>query len=147
MTTVKACLSQKPSRLIGVTPTDPVQRALELMKENRVRSVLVFEGDQLAGIITQGDCAIRVLLPGRDAHATPVGDIMTRDPMTVKPSDQLEACMGLMANRNIRHLPVLENGRVVGVVSIGDIVKDMIRQLGEQVSYLETYIKGHGAGY
>ena len=147
MTTVKACLSQKPSRLISVAPTDTVQRVLELMKENRVRSVLVFEDDRLVGIITQGDCAIRVLLPGRDARATAVGEIMTRDPMTVKPSDPLEACMGVMANRNIRHLPVLDGARVVGVVSIGDIVKDMIRQLGEQVSYLETYIKGHGAGY
>ncbi|MFM7530889.1 MAG: CBS domain-containing protein [Rubrivivax sp.] len=145
MTTVKACLSQKPTQLIQVAPGEPVQRALELMKGNRVRSVLVLEGDRLAGIITQGDCAIRVLLNGLDARTTPVSQIMTPDPMTVKPSDQLEACMGLMASRNIRHLPVLESGRVVGVVSIGDIVKDMIRQLGEQVSYLETYIKGHGA--
>ncbi len=145
MTTVKACLSQKPSQLIHVAPHEPVQRALELMKERRVRSVLVLEDDRLVGIITQGDCAIRVLLTGRDARATAVSEVMTADPMTVKLSDQLEACMGLMASRNIRHLPVLEGGRVVGVVSIGDIVKDMIRQLGEQVSYLETYIKGHGA--
>jgi CBS domain-containing protein len=110
-----------------------------------VRSVLVLEGERLAGIITQGDCAIRVLLEGRDARTTPVGEIMTRDPLTVRPEDPLEACMGLMANRNFRHLPVLDGGRVVGVVSIGDIVKDMIRQLGAQVSFLETYIKGHGA--
>ena len=145
MTTVKACLSQKPSQLISVAPHEPVQRALELMKERRVRSVLVLDAERLVGIITQGDCAIRVLLTGRDARATPVSEVMTADPMTVKLSDQLEACMGLMASRNIRHLPVLDAGRVVGVVSIGDIVKDMIRQLGEQVSYLETYIKGHGA--
>lgn len=145
MTTVKTCLSQKSGRLIHVSPQDPVQRALELMKENRVRSVLALEGDRLVGIITQGDCAIRVLLPGLDARTTLVSQIMTRDPMTVKPGDPLEACMGLMASRNFRHLPVLDNGRVVGVVSIGDIVKDMIRQLGDQVSFLETYIKGHGA--
>jgi CBS domain-containing protein len=145
VTTVKTCLSQKPATLIHVSPQDMVQRALELMKGNRVRSVLVFEGERLVGIITQGDCAIRVLLEGKDARTTAVGEIMTRDPMTVKPSDHLEACMGLMASRNFRHLPVMEGARVVGVVSIGDIVKDMIRQLGEQVSYLETYIKGHGA--
>ena len=145
MTTVKTCLSQKSNNLIHVSPQDPVQRALELMKEKRVRSVLALEGERLVGIITQGDCAIRVLLPGLDARTTPVGQIMTRDPMTVKPGDPLEACMGLMASRNFRHLPVLDNGRVVGVVSIGDIVKDMIRQLGDQVSFLETYIKGHGA--
>lgn len=145
MTTVKTCLSQKSGAVISVTPAEPVQRALELMKTNRVRSVLVLEGERLAGIITQGDCAIRVLLEGRDARTTPVGEIMTRDPLTVRPEDPLEACMGLMANRNFRHLPVLDGGRVVGVVSIGDIVKDMIRQLGAQVSFLETYIKGHGA--
>ena len=145
MTTVKTCLSQKSGAVISVTPAEPVQRALELMKTNRVRSVLVLEEGRLAGIITQGDCAIRVLLEGRDARTTPVGEIMTRDPLTVRPEDPLEACMGLMANRNFRHLPVLDGGRVVGVVSIGDIVKDMIRQLGAQVSFLETYIKGHGA--
>ena len=145
MITVKTCLSQKPGILISVTSVEPVQRALELMKENRVRSVLVIDDGRLVGIITQGDCAIRVLLEGLDAKVTPVHQIMTRDPMTVKPEDPLEACMGLMANRNFRHLPVLEGGRVVGVVSIGDIVKDMIRQLGAQVSFLETYIKGHGA--
>ena len=145
MTTVKTCLSQKSNNLIHVSPQDPVQRVLELMKENRVRSVLVLEGERLAGIITQGDCAIRVLLPGLDARTTPVSQIMTPDPMTVKPGDPLEACMGLMASRNFRHLPVIDGGRVVGVVSIGDIVKDMIRQLGDQVSFLETYIKGHGA--
>ncbi len=145
MTTVKTCLSQKSGAVISVTSAEPVQRALELMKAHRVRSVLVLDQGRLEGIITQGDCAIRVLLEGRDARITPVGEIMTRDPLTVRPEDPLEACMGLMANRNFRHLPVLDGGRVVGVVSIGDIVKDMIRQLGAQVSFLETYIKGHGA--
>jgi CBS domain-containing protein len=145
VTTVKTCLSQKSGAVISVTSAEPVQRALELMKAHRVRSVLVLDQGRLEGIITQGDCAIRVLLEGRDARITPVGEIMTRDPLTVRPEDPLEACMGLMANRNFRHLPVLDGGRVVGVVSIGDIVKDMIRQLGAQVSFLETYIKGHGA--
>lgn len=143
MATVKSCLAQKPTRLISVAPADPVQRALELMKENRVRSVLVMEGDKLAGILSQGDCAIRVLLEGRDARTTKVSEIMTANPMTVKPDDHLESCMGLMANRNFRHLPVMDGDKVVGVVSIGDLVKDVIRKLGDQVSYLETYIKGH----
>ena len=113
MSTVKSCLAQKPTRLISVAPTDPVQRALELMKENRVRSVLVMEGERLAGILSQGDCAIRVLLEGRDARATKVSEIMTANPMTVKPDDHLESCMGLMANRNFRHLPVMDGDKVV----------------------------------
>jgi CBS domain-containing protein len=95
--------------------------------------------------VTQGDCAIKVLLPGRDAKATRVRDVMTADPMTVKPADPLEACMGLMAERGFRHLPVLDQGRVVGVISIGDVVKDMVRRMSEQIGFLETYIRGHGA--
>lgn len=118
--------------------------ALQSMRDHRVRAVLVMEGDKLVGIITQGDCAIKVLLPGDDAKKTLVRDVMTSNPMTVKPSDPLEACMGLMANRGFRHLPVLDAGRVVGVVSVGDVVKDSIRRMGEQIGFLETYIKGHG---
>ncbi len=145
MTTVKDCLDQKQSRIISVNPQDRVVKALELMRDNRVRAVLVLEGDTLAGIITQGDCAIKVLLPGRDAKETAVHEVMTVNPMTVKPSDPLEACMGLMANRGFRHLPVLNGGKLVGVISVGDVVKDSARQMGEQISFLETYIKGHGA--
>ena len=114
------------------------------MRDNRVRAVLVIDGGKLSGIVTQGDCAIKVLLPGRDAKTTLVREIMTADPMTVKLSDPLEACMGLMANRGFRHLPVTDGGRVVGVVSVGDVVKDSIRGMGEQIGFLETYIKGHG---
>lgn len=147
MTTVKSCLEQKPqpADLVSVGPDDRVVSALQLMRSQRVRAVLVMQDGQLLGIVTQGDCAIKVLLPGLDAKEVPVKDVMTSKPMTVKPSDPLEACMGLMAARNFRHLPVLDEGRVVGVVSIGDVVKDNIRQLGQQINFLETYIKGHGA--
>ena len=144
MTTVKNCLDQKPKLLVHVSPGDKVVTALEQMLANRVRAVLVFDAGTLAGIITQGDCAIKVLLPGLDAKQTLVKDVMTADPMTVKLSDPLETCMGVMAQRNFRHLPVKEAGQVVGVISIGDVVKDNIRQLGTQINFLETYIKGHG---
>jgi CBS domain-containing protein len=147
MTTVKTCLEQKPQpiTLVSVGPGDMVVKALQLMRDLRVRAVLVLEGGQLKGIVTQGDCAIKVLLPGLDATRVAVQDIMTANPMTVKLSDPIEACMGLMASRNFRHLPVVEAGAVVGVVSIGDVVKDNIRQMGQQINFLETYIKGHGA--
>jgi CBS domain-containing protein len=147
MTTVSTCLEQKPkpTTLVTVAPDDPVVDALQLMRDRRVRAVLVLEAGQLRGIVTQGDCAIKVLLPGKDAKAVAVKEIMTANPMTVKLQDPLEACMGLMATRNFRHLPVLEAGKVVGVVSIGDVVKDHIRQMGQQINFLETYIKGHGA--
>jgi CBS domain-containing protein len=145
MATVQQCLQSKPSRLVSVRSSDFVVQALQLMRDHRVRAVLVVDDNKLVGIVTQGDCAIKVLLPGKDAKATLVSDVMTRDPMTVRPSDPLEACMGLMANRGFRHLPVLDGGKLVGVVSVGDVVKDQVRQMGEQIGFLETYIKGHGA--
>lgn len=145
MATVKNCLDQKPRRIVSVGSDAKVVDALQLMRDHRVRAVLVIDDERLSGIVTQGDCAIKVLLPGGDARQVPVREIMTRNPLTVKPGDPVEACMGLMAAKNFRHLPVMEDGRVLGVVSIGDVVKDHIRQMGQQINFLETYIKGHGS--
>jgi CBS domain-containing protein len=147
MTTVKICLAQKPQPLltISVRSDEKVVEALQLMRDNRVRAVLVINDAKLVGIITQGDCAIKVLLPGLDAKQVQVKEVMTPDPVTVKLEDPIEACAGLIASRNFRHLPVVEAGAVVGVISIGDVVKDSIRQMVQQIGFLETYIKGHGS--
>jgi CBS domain-containing protein len=147
MTSVKTCLAQKPQPLvtISVNSNQKVIEALQLMRDNRVRAILVIDNGKLTGILTQGDCAIKVLLPGLDAKQVQVKEVMTINPITVKLDDPIEACTGLMAARNFRHLPVLEAGVVVGVISIGDVVKDSIRQMGQQIGFLETYIKGHGA--
>jgi CBS domain-containing protein len=146
MNTVKDALAQKRGALIHVRSGDMVVEALRQMRDNRVRSVLVIDDDVLVGIVTQGDCAIKVLLPGLDAKQTPVGRVMTGDPVTVKPDDQLEGCMTMMAARGFRHLPVLDAGRVVGVISIGDVVKDIIRNLEHNVSDLMGYIMTDGPG-
>jgi CBS domain-containing protein len=145
--TVDSCLKLKGQKVISARPDAKVINALEMMRDNRIRAVLVMEGSQLKGIVTQGDCAIKVLLPGLDAKSTLIKDVMTASPMTVKSSDPLEACMGLMAARNFRHLPVVDDEQVVGVISIGDVVKDNIRSMGHQIEFLETYIKGHGNNY
>lgn len=147
MTTVKACLTQKGNsvEVISVKPDEKVVVALQLMRDNRVRAIMVIKDEKLMGIITQGDCAIKVLLPGLDAKQVLVQEVMTSDPVSVKLDDPIEACTGLMASRNFRHLPVVDAGRVVGVISIGDVVKDNIRQMGQQIGFLETYIKGHSA--
>ena len=147
MSSVKACLSQKGKsvNVISVKPDEKVVVALQLMRDNRVRAILVVKDEKLMGIITQGDCAIKVLLPGLDAKQVLVQEVMTANPVSVKLDDPIEACTGLMASRNFRHLPVVESGRVVGVISIGDVVKDNIRQMGQQIGFLETYIKGHSA--
>ena len=146
MSTVKDALSQKKGGLISVGSGAMIVEALRQMRDNRVRSVLVVDDDVLVGIVTQGDCAIKVLLPGLDAKQTPVRQVMTADPVTVKPDDRLEGCMTMMATRGFRHLPVLDAGKVVGVISVGDVVKDIIRNLEHNVDDLMGYIMTDGPG-
>src|SRR5246500_370987 len=146
MSTVKYSLAQKRRVLIHVRSTDMVVEALRQMRDNRVRSVLVIDDDVLVGIVTQGDCAIKVLLPGLDAKQTPVKQVMTANPVTVKPDDPLQSCMAMMSARRFRHLPVLDAGKVVGVISIGDVVKDIIRNLEHNVEDLMGYIMKDGPG-
>lgn len=145
MSTVKHCLDRKPKTIISVSPDDKVVKVLELMRDKRVRSVLVLEDEELVGIVTQGDCAIKVLLTGADAREIPVESIMTRNLITVKLSDSLDECMTTMVQRHIRHLPVLDGSKTIGVLSIGDIVKEILTMQGHQIQFLETFIKGHGA--
>ena len=146
MNTVKDALAQKRGTLIHVRSGDMVVEALRQMRDNRVRSVLVIDDDVLVGIVTQGDCAIKVLLPGLDAKQTPVSQVMTANPVTVAPDDRLEGCMTMMAARGFRHLPVLDAGKVVGVISIGDVVKEIIRDLERNVGDLMGYVMRDGPG-
>jgi len=147
MTSVKTCLARKSGEIHSLSSSDSVQLALETMRARRIRSVMVIDDGRLAGIVSQGDCAIRVLLPGLDAAQTPVSAIMTRDPLTVGLNTNIDQCMKIMMSRSIRHLPVVEAGQVLGMISIGDVVKDIMQQQGELIKYLETYIKGHGVEY
>lgn len=146
MKTVRSALAQKSAALIHVRSSDRVVEVLLRMRDNRVRSVLVIDDDRLVGIVTQGDCAIKVLLPGLDAKQTLVSEVMTANPVTVRPADGLEGCMAMMASRGFRHLPVLDGGKVVGVISIGDVVKDIIRDLEHNVGDLMGYIMTDGPG-
>ena len=146
MSTVKSALAQKRGALIHLRSDDMVVEALHQMRQNRVRSVLVIDDDVLVGIVTQGDCAIKVLLAGLDAKQTPIGQVMTGNPVTVKPDDRLDGCMAVMSARGFRHLPVLDGGKVVGVISIGDVVKDIIRDLEHNVDDLIGDILRDGPG-
>lgn len=146
MSTVRSALAQKSGALIYVSSGDMVVEALQQMRDNRVRSVLIIDDGVLVGIVTQGDCAIKVLLPGLDAKQTPVGQVMTANPVTVKPDDPLEGCMVLMAARGFRHLPVMDGGKVVGVISIGDVVKETIQELKLNVSDLMNFVMTDGPG-
>src|SRR5262245_15959541 len=146
MSTVKSALAQKSGALIHVRSGDMVVEALRQMREHRVRSVLVIDDGVLVGIVTQGDRAIKVLLPGLDAKQTPVGQVMTGNPVTVKPDDPLDGCMAMMSKRGFRHLPVLDAGKVVGVISIGDVVKNIILDLEHNVDDLMGYIMKDAPG-
>jgi CBS domain-containing protein len=147
MSTVKSCIARKSGQIKSLPSSASVLEALTMMREHRIRAVLIIDDDHLSGIVSQGDCAIRVLLPGKDASATRVSDIMTRDPLTVTPEHTIDHCMKIMMSRSIRHLPVTDAGRITGMVSIGDVVKDIMQQQGELIKYLETYIKGHSVEY
>ena len=144
MTTVKKIIDQKTKTIFSVRTSDPVENVLKIMRDFRVRAVLVIDDDELMGIVSQGDCAIKVLLPHNNPAQVLVSTIMTKKPLTVTLSNSLEECMAIMVHKHIRHLPVLEKNKVVGVVSVGDMVKDIIEVQGNQIKFLETYIKGHG---
>ncbi len=144
MVTVRNILAAKPARRFVVSADDSVHLALQLLAEHRIGALMVTSGDQLVGIVSERDCAIKVALPGLKATEVKVGEIMTRDVITIEPTQRLEDCMQEMTVRDIRHLPVLENGGVVGMISIGDVVKATIREQETHIEYLETYIKGHG---
>ncbi len=144
MTSVKQCIEKKAATIFSVRSSDTTEKALQLMRDNRVRAILVMDDGMLAGIVSQGDCAIKVLLPNLDPKTTQIASIMTANPLTVTPSNSLDECMAIMVHKHIRHLPVVDQKKVVGVVSIGDIVKSVIELQGNQIKFLETYIKGHG---
>ena len=145
MTTVKKIIDQKAGTIFSVRTTDPVENVLKIMRDFRVRAVLVIDNNELKGIVSQGDCAIKVLLPHLNPTQVVVSKIMTPNPLTVSLSNLLEECMAIMVHKHIRHLPVLEKNQVVGVISVGDLVKNIIELQGNQIKFLETYIKGHGA--
>lgn len=145
MTTVKQVIKQKANILFSVRSADSVENVLMLMRDHRVRAILVIDDGNLVGIVSQGDCAIKVLLPHNNPKQVAVSKIMTANPLTVMPSNSLEECMAIMVHKHIRHLPVLENNKVVGVISVGDLVKSIIELQGSQIKFLETYINGHGA--
>lgn len=144
MTTVKQVIEQKKNTIFSVRSSDTVEAVLILMRDHRVRAILVIDDGDLMGIISQGDCAIKVLLSHSNPKQVNVSKIMTPNPLTVMPSNSLEECMAIMVHKHIRHLPVLEKNKVVGVISVGDLVKTIIEAQGSQIKFLETYINGHG---
>jgi len=140
MKTVQQLLDSKRHRLISVSPDSTVLDVLKLMAEKEIGAVLVLDGEQLAGIFSERDYARKVVLQGKSSKETPVREIMTEKVVCVQPEQTIEDCMGLMTDKRIRHLPVLEHKKVVGVVSISDVVKEMLAEKEFVIKQLESYI-------
>ena len=140
MRTVRQLLAQKPAEVFAVAPRAPVIEAVRLMAERSIGAVLVLEGGQLAGILSERDYARKIVLQGRSSADTAVSAIMTAEVVTVGPDASVPACMQLMTSGRFRHLPVIEQGRVVGVISIGDLVKALIADQQQELDHLHSYI-------
>lgn len=139
-------LRHKPGPVWSISPEATVFEAIQLMADKNIGAVLVMEGDQLVGVISERDYARRVLLKGRSSRETRVREIAAMPVLSVTPSHTVEECMRLMTERRVRHLPVLEQGKVVGIVSIGDLVNWVITAQNATIQQLQSYISGTQPG-
>jgi CBS domain-containing protein len=143
MITVRDLIKAKGNKeTYSVGATETVYRAVEMMAAKNIGALLVTEGERIVGICTERDYARKIVLKGLDSRKTQVKEIMTEDMITVKPETTLEQCMALMTNHHIRHLPVVENGHLTGIISIGDVVQSVIADKENEISGLQEYIEG-----
>lgn len=144
--TVSTVLRGKERKVITITPDASVYDAIALMAENSIGALVVVSNNTLVGILSERDYARKVVLQSRSSKETLVTDIMTSPVVTVSPGHTVEECMRAMTDRRIRHLPVVEGPSIVGIVSIGDLVRSVITAQGETIQLLEQYIGGHYPG-
>ena len=142
MQTVGQLLKDKGNQIFSVAPQESVLRAIEIMATRYVGALLVMSEGSLLGIISERDYARKVILKNRSSHDTPVSDIMTSPAISVTPEDTVHHCMQLMTEGRFRHLPVMKAGRVVGMLSIGDLVKAVMEEQSAHIEQLERYIAG-----
>lgn len=140
MKTVKQLLQTKGSAVHAISPQASVLDAIKLMAEKGIGALVVLDEGRLAGMVSERDYARKVILLGRSSQTTAVRDVMTDKVVTVRSEQTVEDCMALMTTKRIRHLPVVDGGKLVGVVSIGDLVKEVIADCEETIKQLETYI-------
>ena len=141
MKTLRQLIAGKHKPIATVDPDSTVLHALEIMAENDVGALLVLDGERLAGVFSERDYARKVILQGKSSKELKVREIMTDKVFYVTPETSIEQCMAIMTDKHIRHLPILENGeKVLGVISIGDVVKETISQQQFIINQLETYI-------
>lgn len=137
MNIVRQLLQIKGNQVWSISPDSSVYEALRLMAEKNVGALVVTEDDRLVGIISERDYARKVVLKGKASRDVPVSDIMTPQVVTVHPDQTVEECMDLMTTNHFRHLPVLENDQVIGMISIGDVMRDILRRQRETIRSME----------
>ena len=140
MATVAQLLEDKPRAIYSVSPDAPVLEAIRLMAEHSVGALLVIQDTRLEGIVSERDYARKVILMGRSSSDTPVSQIMTASVITVEPGFSAQQCMQLMTDRRVRHLPVVAGGHVLGMLSIGDLVRAVLAEQAQTIEQLEHYI-------
>jgi CBS domain-containing protein len=144
MSTVSKVLEKKSGNILSVSPDTLVFNAIEKMAERSAGTALVMEGEKLVGIISERDFIRKLYLKEKCGQGVTVSEIMSTELTTVTADDELESCMGLMTSKRIRHLPVLEEGKVVGVISIGDIIIYLGVEIAMEIKNLHSYISGPG---
>lgn len=137
---VKHLLASKPATLFTIAPDTPVLEAIKHMAEHRVGALLVMQDEHLVGLVSERDYARKVILQGRSSAQTAVSDIMRSEPLTVGPDTDVFDCMRLCTDSRVRYLPVIDDSRVIGLISIGDLVKAVIDAQAEQIEHLQRYI-------
>jgi len=140
---VRNILHNKGNAIFSVDPSTMVYRAIELMCEKNIGGLLIVEDEKLVGIFTERDYARKLILKGKSSKDTPIRELMTSNLVTVSPDTSIDDCMRVMTGRKIRHLPVLENDHLVGIISIGDVVHFVIEEQKSIIEHLEHYITGH----
>jgi CBS domain-containing protein len=142
MQTIRQILEAKGYEVLSISPGASVYSAIELMADNGIGALMVVEGDRIAGLISERDYARKVILKGRSSKDTEVRDIMTTHVICAGPEQTVEECMALMTEKRVRHLPVMDGGKLLGIVSIGDLVKAIIAEQRFIIEQLEHYICG-----
>jgi CBS domain-containing protein len=137
---VKDILRTKGNNVYSVEPSIMVYQAIERMCEKNIGGLLIVENGRLVGIFTERDYARKLILKGKSSKTTPISELMTENPITVSPENSIEDCMNLMTGKFIRHLPVVEGDKLVGLISIGDVVKQIIEEQKDIIEHLENYI-------
>ena len=147
MVTAKSILAKKGSEIYSISPDKTVYDALKILADKEVGAVLVLDADKLLGIFSERDYARKLILKGFLSKESCVRDVMTRDLVVVEPGTDIFYCMKLMTEKKVRHLPVIDNNKLIGIISIGDVVNAVINSQEAAIKNLEGYISGGGYGY